>query len=377
MHVDVCAAGVQVGGVHPHHVVRGGLRPGEGREVAVGPVVGLGLVRAADIQQGVGEVTGGGSNVGEGRECVHLVTVVLVVAPHVRHELLPQQPVPRPHRHVHPALKIVVVRGGHQILTPHVQVQRRRDHRHQHQQGDGRAEQLAAEHLLVPRPVPDPALDQGPELLQLQGAAGLGVLVLLRRGLARLLLLCVGGGLALPRRVPGGDLEEHLFQLCHTQPVVLDPQPLPLLVLVQHPQQPGEHRRSIEGHLEPQLRAHPGQAHAGHARDGLDLLGHQVLDGLLRGVRLLLLEGHDVPAAVLLLEEHAGAVALDLPAGHNTDPVPENLRLVHVVRGQAQNPPLPATPQQVPHRPPGVGVHAGRRLIQDHELGVAQEGHGY
>ena len=67
----------------------------------------------------------------------------------------------------------------------------------------------------------------------------------------------------------------------------------------------------------------------------------------------------------------------DLAVVHDRQAVAQDLGFLHVVRRQEDRPALRSEPpDDVPQRAPGGRVHAGRRLVEEHELGVADERQG-
>ena len=59
---------------------------------------------------------------------------------------------------------------------------------------------------------------------------------------------------------------------------------------------------------------------------------------------------------------------------HDREPVAQDLGLLHVVRRQQDGPAVGLeAADEVPQRPPGRGVEAGRRLVEEDELGVVHE----
>ena len=68
------------------------------------------------------------------------------------------------------------------------------------------------------------------------------------------------------------------------------------------------------------------------------------------------------------------ALRRDLAAVHDHQPVAQLLGLVHVVRGQDQRHALLLEPEQpVPHHVPGLRIQAGRRLVQEQDLGLVDQ----
>ena len=80
--------------------------------------------------------------------------------------------------------------------------------------------------------------------------------------------------------------------------------------------------------------------------------------------------------ALALAEVLGSAAGDDLAAGDDRHPVGEPLRLVHVVGGEDDR---LAEVAQAGDRLPGLaprrGVEAGRRLVEEEQLGVADQGH--
>ena len=83
-----------------------------------------------------------------------------------------------------------------------------------------------------------------------------------------------------------------------------------------------------------------------------------------------------VAHAVLVLEEERRAAADDLALGHDGDAVTQQVRLLHVVRGQQNGTALALLLQQVPREAPRRRVHAWRGLIQQHHLRTGGGGEG-
>ena len=69
-----------------------------------------------------------------------------------------------------------------------------------------------------------------------------------------------------------------------------------------------------------------------------------------------------------------GAHRNDLPLGDDGDSICEKLRFLHVVCGQKYRLPLFLQAEQdIPHLAPGAGVESGRRLVEEHDLGVVHQ----
>ncbi len=70
------------------------------------------------------------------------------------------------------------------------------------------------------------------------------------------------------------------------------------------------------------------------------------------------------------------AVSNDLAVVQDCDVVRELLRLVEIVRREENRPPLPLeVSNQRPELPPRAGIEARRRLVEEQEFGLADEGH--
>ena len=68
------------------------------------------------------------------------------------------------------------------------------------------------------------------------------------------------------------------------------------------------------------------------------------------------------------------ALGHDLALVHDDQPVAELLGLVHVVRGQHErDAPLLEPEQPLPHQVPGLRIEAGRRFVEQHELGLVDQ----
>ena len=112
----------------------------------------------------------------------------------------------------------------------------------------------------------------------------------------------------------------------------------------------------------------------------------QVLDALGDAVELAVERlGHagreaqlgDLPGGVLLDERARAAFGDDLGLVHDHEPVAQLLGLVHVVRRQDERhaallEPVEPVPQQVPR----LRVEAGRRLVEEQQVGLVDEGAG-
>ena len=80
--------------------------------------------------------------------------------------------------------------------------------------------------------------------------------------------------------------------------------------------------------------------------------------------------GHVVAPA----QRPRGAVSHDAPGGQHRDPVGQVLRLVHVVGGEEDRLAELAQPgDDLPGGPAGGGVETGGRLVEEDELGVADQ----
>src|SRR5262245_13463413 len=67
----------------------------------------------------------------------------------------------------------------------------------------------------------------------------------------------------------------------------------------------------------------------------------------------------------------------DPPGGEDGHPVRQRLRLVHVVRGQENSlAEIAEPPDHLPGLAPGQGVEARGRLVEEEELGIADQGEG-
>lgn len=71
---------------------------------------------------------------------------------------------------------------------------------------------------------------------------------------------------------------------------------------------------------------------------------------------------------VFVLEEERRAAALEFSAGHDGDPISQQVGLVHEVCGQQDGAATLLALQQVPGGPAGWGVHSWGGLIQHHHL---------
>jgi len=80
-----------------------------------------------------------------------------------------------------------------------------------------------------------------------------------------------------------------------------------------------------------------------------------------------------VAAALLVLEELAGAAAPDFAFTHDGDAVPQVLGLVHVVRGQDHRAVLLDVLEDVPELLAGGDVHAAGGFVQQHQFRVADQ----
>ena len=62
---------------------------------------------------------------------------------------------------------------------------------------------------------------------------------------------------------------------------------------------------------------------------------------------------------------------------HDRDPVAQDLGLLHVVGRQQDGPALRlGAPDEVPERPPRGRIQAGRRLVEEDDLRIVDEGEG-
>ena len=102
-----------------------------------------------------------------------------------------------------------------------------------------------------------------------------------------------------------------------------------------------------------------------HLPDDLNRVG---IDGLQR---------EDQVIRVAFYELRGRAHGDDLPLRDDGDRVGKKLRFLHVVRGEKDRLPLLLQAQQdVPHLAPWPGVEPGRRLVEEHDLGVVHERNG-
>jgi len=77
-------------------------------------------------------------------------------------------------------------------------------------------------------------------------------------------------------------------------------------------------------------------------------------------------------STVFPLEKQGRAEALESAIGQDGDAVAQQVRLIHEVSGQDHCPSMTLLLQYVPRLATGFRVHAGRRLVQDHELHTDQ-----
>jgi len=167
------------------------------------------------------------------------------------------------------------------------------------------------------------------------------------------------------------DLQEDLLEIRDAGAVGLDPQFNLLRVDLRE-----EHRELVcrgEGHLDEQLLADSRHDLGLIAHHGLHRLQDLAVDG---GALRVLGEGDDVAAAEPLLQKVRGAAARQLALGHDRDAVAEGVCLVHVVRRQAQDVSCAPALQRVPHAAARERVHATRRLVEDHQIGLRKECEG-
>src|SRR6266850_2505386 len=88
-------------------------------------------------------------------------------------------------------------------------------------------------------------------------------------------------------------------------------------------------------------------------------------------------ELHDVLAAERGDKRSGGAEGDHLAVVHDGDVVAEPLGLVHVMRRQEDRPAAASqVPDDLPELPPRLGIEARRRLIEEEEIGIADEGAG-
>ena len=85
-------------------------------------------------------------------------------------------------------------------------------------------------------------------------------------------------------------------------------------------------------------------------------------------------DGEYVAAAESVLEEEGGAAALERALVDDGDAVAEHVGLLQVVGGQQDGAALAQLQNDVPDLHAVVGVHAGRRLVQDDRPGAGDEG---
>ena len=86
-------------------------------------------------------------------------------------------------------------------------------------------------------------------------------------------------------------------------------------------------------------------------------------------------EGDPGRGAVALAQRRGGAVGDDAPAGEHDDAVGQALGLAHVVRGEEDRPaPGAQAGDELPRRAAGGGVEPGRRLVEEQQLGIADQG---
>jgi len=170
-------------------------------------------------------------------------------------------------------------------------------------------------------------------------------------------------------------LEEHVLQTRDRHPVARGAQLLQ--ARVQRREEGAEAGDCVEGQRVERLLLCPVLLDVDRLRHVLVHEGSQ-RGQLLAAEGVSLVEDELVACPVGGLEELRGAHALHLPQRHDAHPVPQHVRLVHVVRGQQHRAPLAQRGQQVPQLPPGQRVHACSRLVQNHELGPAadRDGHG-
>lgn len=77
---------------------------------------------------------------------------------------------------------------------------------------------------------------------------------------------------------------------------------------------------------------------------------------------------------IFTFEEEGGAAALQLALGHDSYAVPQQVSLVHEVRGQQDGTVAPLLLEEVPGGPARSWIHPRRWLIQHHHLHIG-DGH--
>mmetsp|Transcript_82151 Transcript_82151/g.230468 ORF Transcript_82151/g.230468 Transcript_82151/m.230468 type:complete len:408 (+) Transcript_82151:315-1538(+) len=168
------------------------------------------------------------------------------------------------------------------------------------------------------------------------------------------------------------EIDENLLQRRLGDRVLRNREPLPLLLHT--PEDRADRRARLR---QPELDV---RAAAGALRDvgalcegGLRELheavegGLQVCPGPERDIKL-------VAGAVHCLEVRRRAQADELAVHHDADAPAKRLALVHAVRREDRRPALHRRGNEAPEEPPGLGVHARRRLVEEHDARVSDQG---